>query len=170
MLELNDDRWSELTHAYGAASDIPALLRALAEQPEQQGVNDDPWLTLWSSLCHQGDIYTASYAAIPHVVNIALSQANPIDFGFFLFPASVEVARARGRGPEAPNFLLPAYELAISRLIDCVIAHRDETWSQDMTIAVMAAMAVSKRHHALAEAIMNLDEDWISRINNGEWD
>jgi len=39
-----------------------------------------------------------------------------------------------------------------------------------MTIAAMAAIAVSKTHHALAEAVMNLDEDWISKINIGEWD
>jgi len=168
MLELDNSRWSELTHAYGAASDIPDLLHALAKRPEQQGANDEPWFTLWSSLCHQGDVYTASYAAIPHIVEIALSQANPIDFGFLLLPASVEVARTNGRGPEVPDFLLPAYDLAISRLPDCVLAHRGESWSQDMTIAAMAAMAVAKSHHALAEAVMNLDEDWISKINNGD--
>lgn len=170
MLKLDDRRWSELSHAYGAASDIPDLLRALAKRPEQRGANDEPWFTLWSSLCHQGDVYTASYAAIPHVVQIALSQANPIDFGFFLLPASVDVARINNRGPEVPDFLLPAYDLAISRLPECVLAHRGESWSQDMTIAAMAAIAVSKTHHAMAEAVMNLDEDWISKINNGEWD
>ena len=170
MLELDDSRWSELTHAYGVASDIPALLLALAKRPEQQSANGEPWFTLWSSLYHQGDVYTASYAAIPHVVEIALSHADPIDFGFLLLPASVDVALTNGRGPEVPDFLLPAYDLAISRLPACVIAHRGESWSQDMTIAAMAAMAVSKRHHALAEAVMNLDEDWISKINNGEWD
>lgn len=170
MLELDDSRWSELTHAYGAASDIPDLLRELAKRAEQQGANDEPWFTLWSSLCHQGDVYTASYAAIPHVVEIALSQANPIDFGFLLLPASVDVARTNGRGPEVPDFLLAAYDFAISRLPDCVLAHRGESWNQDMTIAAMAAMAGSKSHHALAEAVMNLDEDWISKINKGEWD
>ena len=102
-------------------------------------------------------------------MDIALFQENPIDFGFLLLPASVDVARTNGRGPEVPDFLRPAYDLAISRLSDCVLAHRGERWSQDMTIAAMAAMAVSKGHPALAEAIMNLDEDWISRINNGEW-
>lgn len=170
MLELDDSRWSQLTHAYGPASDTPSLLRSLAERSGQLGANDEPWFTLWSSLCHQGDVYTASYAAVPHVVGIALAQSDPFDFSFLLLPASVEVARANGRGPAVPDFLLPAYDLAISRLPDCVSAHRDETWSQDMTIAAMAALAVSKKHHTLAEAVMNLDEDWISKINNGDWD
>ncbi|WP_312404549.1 hypothetical protein [Brevundimonas sp.] len=170
MLELDDSRWSELTHAYGAASDIPDLLHALAKRPQQQGANNEPWFTLWSSLFHQGDVYTASYAAIPHVVQIAVSEENPIDFDFLLLPASVDVARVNGRGPEVPDFLIVAYDSAIARLPDCVAAHLGESWNQDMTIAAIAAIAVSKRHHALAEAVMNLDEDWITKINNVDWE
>jgi hypothetical protein len=29
MLDLDDPRWSELSHAYGAASEVPDALRAL---------------------------------------------------------------------------------------------------------------------------------------------
>jgi len=170
MLELDDSRWSELSHAYGQAADIPDLLRRLAERPAQQGPRDEPWFTLWSSLCHQGDVYCASYAAIPHIVEIALSKTGPIDFSFLLLPASVDVARVNGRGPETPSFLKAAYDTAIGRLFDCVIAHRKDSWDQDMTIAATAAMAVSKGRHALAEAVMNLDEDLISKINDGDWD
>lgn len=169
MLKLDDSRWAELVHAYGAASDIPALLRRLAESPQQQGPDAEPWFTLWSSLCHQGDVYSASYAAIPHVVDVALSTAGPIDYSFFLLPASVDVARVNGRGPEVPSFLQRAYDEAIQRLLDCAMARRGEAWSQDSTIAITAAMAVSKGHHALAKAFMNLDHDWISKINSGEW-
>jgi hypothetical protein len=170
MLELADNRWSELSHAYGAASDTPSLLRRLAESPEQLGPNDEPWFTLWSSLCHQGDVYSASYAAIPHIVEIAISTPRPIDFSFFLLPASVDVARVNGRGPTVPASLVSAYDEAIQRLPDCLSAHRAESWTQDMTIAATAAMAVSKGHHELAEAVLNLDQDWISKINNGDWD
>ena len=78
MLELDDPRWSELSHAYGGASDIPALLRQLAKSPRQQGTKEEPWFTLWSSLCHQGDAYSASYAAIPHIVEMAASTGRAI--------------------------------------------------------------------------------------------
>ena len=149
MLQLDDSRWSELSHAYGGASDTPLLLRQLAEHPEQLGPNEEPWFTLWSSLCHQGDVYSASYAAIPHLVEIAISTPRPIDFSFFLLPASVDVARINGRGPEVPAFLISAYDEAILRLPDCLSAHRAESWSQDMTIAAAAAVAVSKGHHDL---------------------
>ncbi|QND47158.1 hypothetical protein HB780_15660 [Rhizobium lusitanum] len=83
MLELDDPQWRELQHAYGNASNIPALLRALASSTGlKKGYTDEPWFTLWSSLCHQGDAYTASYAAIPHVVQIAMSTRTPVDFSF----------------------------------------------------------------------------------------
>jgi hypothetical protein len=170
MLQLNDDRWPQLIHAYGMAADMPQLLRRLEERSGQMGPDDEPWFTLWSSLCHQGDVYSASYAAVPHIVHIASLAPGPIDFSFFLLPASVDVARANGRGPEIPGFLSEAYSNAIQRLPDCVAAHRHEGWDQDLTIAASAAVAVSKGHHQLAEAIMNLDEHWIAKINNGEWD
>jgi hypothetical protein len=170
VLQLDEGRWAELTHAYGGASDTPSLLRRLAECPEQSRFNEGPWFTLWSSLCHQGHVYNASYAAIPHLVEIAISTPSPIDFSFFLLPASIDVARINERGPEVPVFLALAYHDAISRLPDCLAAHLTEVWSQDMTIAATAALAVSKGHHALAEALMNLDQDRISKINNGDWD
>jgi hypothetical protein len=170
MLLLDDHRWRELTHAYGPAVDIPALLRQLAEGPGQRDPNEEPWFGLWSSLCHQGDVYGASYAAIPHVVQIALTTPSPVSFSFFLLPASVEVARKNGKGPEIPPFLATSYEQAIKLLPECVCIHRSEDWSQDMTIAATAALAVSKGHHGLAEAVMNLDDHLISKINNFDWD
>ena len=57
--------WSVLQHAYGTAEDIPALLdRAAADDQEA-------WSELWSALCHQGTSYTASYAALPRLAEMA---------------------------------------------------------------------------------------------------
>lgn len=98
MLSLNDPDWRELEHAYGQAGNVPDLLRQLEHSPEPQGsYRDEPWFSLWSSLCHQGDVYSASYAAVPHVVRICLGTAGPVDQSFFQFPACVEVARSNGR-------------------------------------------------------------------------
>jgi hypothetical protein len=169
MLSLDDSRWTELTHAYGPASDVPALIRQLADNPAPKRANE-PWFSLWSCLCHQGDVYTASYAAIPHIVQIALTTPGSIDFSFFQLTASVEVARVNGLGPDIPPFLALSYAEAIKALPDCVSAHLTEDWDQDMTICIAAALAVAKGQHVLAEALMNLDGDLISRINSGEWD
>ncbi|MFJ8545915.1 hypothetical protein ACIRFH_28670 [Streptomyces sp. NPDC093586] len=58
--------WSRLTHAYGSAEDIPALLERIASDPTSARWND-----LWSALCHQGSVYSASFAALPWLVGVA---------------------------------------------------------------------------------------------------
>jgi hypothetical protein len=52
--------WSDLRHAYGTAADVPALLERLVPDPR-----NEVWDDLWSRLCHQGSVYSASFAALP---------------------------------------------------------------------------------------------------------
>ncbi|MFJ8609967.1 hypothetical protein ACIRH0_22625 [Streptomyces sp. NPDC093675] len=58
--------WSELHHAYGTAEDVPGLLDAARPAPQ-----DPSWDELWSRLCHQGTVYSASYAALPALRDMA---------------------------------------------------------------------------------------------------
>lgn len=58
--------WSRLSHAYGSAEDIPALLDQIASDPASER-----WTDLWSALCHQGSVYSASFAALPWLVRVA---------------------------------------------------------------------------------------------------
>lgn len=168
-LALDDPRWGELRHCYGPAEDIPDLLRQLAAAPGPQANNwADPWFTLWSSLCHQDDVYPASYAAVPHLVRIAIASAGPVDFSFLLLPACIEVARGAGRGPAVPAFLAAAYEQALAALPDAVAAHRDEPWDEAMLMSASAALAVAKGHQRIAEMLVNLDDEDIERFSRGE--
>jgi hypothetical protein len=63
--------WSQLTHAYGPADDIPGLFARLDGGPEDEKV----WHDLWSALCHQGTVYSASFAALPLLADIAGGRA-----------------------------------------------------------------------------------------------
>lgn len=67
MIPLESLRWKELEHAYGAADDTPGLLQALAADEKL----DETWHELWSSICHQYSVYSATFAAIPHLVALA---------------------------------------------------------------------------------------------------
>jgi hypothetical protein len=58
--------WPSLRHAYGAASDVPALLDRLSPDP-----HDEAWGELWSRICHQGSAYSASFAALPALAEAA---------------------------------------------------------------------------------------------------
>jgi hypothetical protein len=54
--------WAELRDAYGSAEHVPALLAAAERSGDDLG---PAWNDAWSHLCHQGSVYSASYAAIP---------------------------------------------------------------------------------------------------------
>ena len=58
--------WSSLRDAYGNASNVPDLLNRLSPNPE-----DSVWDDLWSRICHQGTVYSASFAALPHLLQWA---------------------------------------------------------------------------------------------------
>lgn len=170
MLALDSPDWAGLEHAYGSAADIPDLLRQLEASPQLSGASEDePWYSLWSSLCHQGDVYSVSYAAVPHIVRIAVGNREPIAFDFFSLPACVEIARATGRGPEIPPALERAYREALSDLHRAAMVHASDPWDEAMAQSVASALAAAKGQHTLAEAISNLDEDIIARLVAGDW-
>lgn len=84
MLDLNDPRWALLQHAYGTAQDVPDLLRRIAAEaestnPDHSGkanISPTPWDEVYSSLYHQDSIYSATFAALPHIVALA-ENAGP---------------------------------------------------------------------------------------------
>jgi hypothetical protein len=67
MVELDSPRWRDLHHAYGPAGDVPALLARLARDERSSELEQ----ALYGALWHQGNIFTASYAAVPHLVRAA---------------------------------------------------------------------------------------------------
>lgn len=165
MIDLDDPRWQNLSHAYGSAAGIPELLRQLARATGPKARYDsEPWFTLWSSLCHQGDVYDGSYAAVPHIVEIACNANGPIGFSFFQLPAAIEIARRGGKGPPVPPDLANAYGNAVSRLTECVALHLNEDWDEPTLLSAISALAVAKGQHRVAEAVMNLDDNLITRL------
>lgn len=63
--------WQELRHAYGAAGDVPGWLRGLGSDDAAE--RDEAIGALWSALCHQETVYSASAAAVPFLVRAARS-------------------------------------------------------------------------------------------------
>jgi hypothetical protein len=57
--------------------DIPPRLRQLRTFPSARDYQSQPYFSLWSALCHQGDVYTASYAAVPYLVDAVLASPSP---------------------------------------------------------------------------------------------
>ncbi len=75
MLETLDAiDWKSLTHAYGEASDVPKLIRALAS--EHAGKREGALEGLFSTIWHQGTVYPASAAAVPFLIALVGSDAQ----------------------------------------------------------------------------------------------
>lgn len=154
MLSLQSGRWSELQHAYGSAADIPARLEQLRGLPKSTG-KAEPWFTLWSALAHQGDVYSASFAAVPHVIAALATAPAEADESFFQFPAWVEICRAKGE-VEIPEDLKSPYFESLARLPDLVAQASAHEWEASFLACALSAIAAAKGHHAIAEASLEL--------------
>jgi len=184
MLALDSPRWSKLGHAYGCAADdtsaptgwsaatgfhgyqdIPnviSCLRRLEVAPQRLPSSDwQPWDTLVSSLCHQGTIYPASFAAVPHIIDIGLRAAarQEIDVGFFLLPTLIEQSRLEGEHPETDTDILSDYTAAVLRLHDLAHAVRGHSWPADYVAIVGAAITVAKGHLQLSKLLLECSEE-----------
>ena len=157
-LALDDPRWSQLAHAYGSAVDIPPLLRQLSSFPSKQNYTDEPWNSLWSSLCHQGDVYSASFAAVPHIIMAAAADPKRVSYSYFLLPASIEIARVKGAVP-IPEYLDTAYFQSLAIVPRIVAGAAGEDWNEDFCSSALAAIAAAKGHSSMAEIIRELDGD-----------
>jgi hypothetical protein len=157
MLSLDSSRWSELNHAYGAATDIPALLRQLDTLPEMNG-EAEPWYSFWNALAHQGDVYSASFAAVPHIIAALASAPDRASFDYFLFPAWVEICRHK-KGIAVPSDLQPAYAAALKQMPTLVAAASSRNWSAYFLACAMASIAASKGFHSVAEAALELNPE-----------
>jgi hypothetical protein len=79
--------WTQLSHAYGRADDVPGMLDRLV--PDEGA---EVWTELWSAICHQGTVYSASFAALPRLTELAREWA-PADR---LWPLSLSGAIVAG--------------------------------------------------------------------------
>jgi hypothetical protein len=156
-LSLDSARWHELQHAYGPASDIPALLQQLASLPSSKNASQ-PWFSLWSALAHQGDVYQASFAAVPHVVAVLATSPSTADFNYFQFPALVEVWR-RQRGVAIPEDLKADYFAALAALPALVAKASHGEWDEGFLVSALAAVAAAKGFAKVAEAVLELTPD-----------
>ena len=91
------------------------MLQAAAIGPPPADWRTDPWYTLWSSLCHQSDVYPASYAAVPELVEIASRRVDGVRWEALHLAACIELERHEAKAPECPSHLLSALQEAVQR-------------------------------------------------------
>ena len=155
MLDLDSPRWSDLSHAYGSATNTPELLKQLETLPTSDG-QSEPWFSIWSSLAHQGDVYSASFAAVPHVVDALSNDPVAADSSYFQFPAWVEVCRQKQSVP-IPDDLKRAYYDALAKLPALIAAAANGEWDESLLCSALSALAAAKGFGSVAEAALELN-------------
>jgi hypothetical protein len=172
MLALNDDAWSDLTHAHGSACDIPPRLRELSEFPAADSLDREPYASLWRDLLHQHHVYTASYAALPHMVEMMGDAPDRANWCVLELITRIEIARARGNGPAMDDVQAALYYTAMDRLPEVIAAMARQTWDERLTRTAAAALTASRGQHTLAEAILELKpgqlEDFMDTVTDDE--
>ena len=118
MLPLNDPLWEKLDDAH-RDRDIPELLSEIADIWNEETVNS----LLFDCLCHQETCYGATYAAIPHLLNVAQPERNRNQrreialFAGFVALCALEDRRRQGRNGALPG--LPETFEEWDRKLDC---------------------------------------------------
>ncbi len=72
---MGDVDWSAVSHAHGAATDVPALLRAvMSDDPDHR---DFGWQLLAETVWHQGTVYPASAMVVPFLYRLLETDGVP---------------------------------------------------------------------------------------------
>lgn len=154
--------WSELEHAYGTAEDVPQMLEDLINNNEKSFY----WESIWSSLCHQETIYSATFVFIPQLVQVLKDfiKNKRIDNNIFYFITCVELSR-QTYSVEYPNTL--EYYLAALEEIDYLAyEYLKLTNSFDIVQSILAYQAVRKNLPSLTQLLLELSPENTDKLLN----
>ncbi len=159
IVPLDSPRWRELQQAYGSAAGIPALLKALPRAAPSDG-NSEPWRSLWSSLCHQGTVYTASYASVPHIA-AAAARRDPKDrLDHLVLIASIAVGRRRPDAAAMPSDLLEDFEVAVQQAAGLAADCLRVAWNGTEYRNLLGALSILQGQETLGELLLAFDDTY----------
>ena len=154
-LSLESPRWAELGQAYGTAEDVPRLLVALSCIGREDH-RAEVWFALWRTLYRPDEVYSASYAAVPHLLEIAAGFALRERAEALHLVTRIEAARRSSTSQSIPHDLVEAYARAVDSLPEVVAAMAHEPWPAEVAQICAAALLAGKRHADLSRAVLGL--------------
>jgi len=110
-----------------------------------------------SAILHQGDVYTATYAAVPHLLEYA-EELGPGKKSDDLL-SSIAYASRGGPGAEVPEFLEEAWEDAQSDARDLILAR------------LVSGLVSESYAGSLVFGLLDLsgEWDWAEHVRNWVW-
>ena len=152
--------YNKLHDAYGNAGKIPDLLNQAALYPICNW-DEEPYFSLWSSLCHQGDIYSASIVAVPRLIEIAShAPAERIQDAYHL-ATSIIIAHALDEDKKLAAYAQGEFTSAVKKLQEIGIRLLGSTSDTSWKRVALAGISASAGEFRLANFILNSEDDLI---------
>jgi len=113
--------------------------------------------TLWERLYHQGDVGSASFVAVPHLVDMLASLSRP-DWNAYALIAAIEEARI-SKGEMLPDSLALAYSKAWKAVLPLALRDLADASQDELVRSLLAVISHAKGQHSLgAIALCTEDE------------
>lgn len=168
MLDLEDDRWDVLTGGYGGPYDPRDALEDLEANEDTKSA----WAELWEELHHQGDVGTASYAAVCVIADL-LARGVLSDWNGYALAVTIEMQRSENGNPELPDWIAAAYESAWACLAESALKAMPEASDPTLIGQLLGVLAMWKGQRSLSRMASDFDEDGRAEIfeaANNAWD
>jgi len=159
MLPLNDLRWSELCTRNGDAAWVPRRIATLLERPDDLPAFQD----LWPWLCSEGTAWSAAYAAVPYVVELAKRLPPDLRFEHIYFVGLVVMCSGSDALPSTEEeiaikpYLLDSYRSALREIMPLLAETLICEHHLSDTRLILAAAAALKGHPKLGDVLNRLD-------------
>jgi hypothetical protein len=170
MLPLLDSRWNTYIGGYQVPYDASQALRRLLDGPDQESALAE----LENELCHQGDLGSASYAALPWIVEY-VRRCPELDARAVGLALTIEFGRPFNRG-ELPEELREGYETAVRQLPEVVVSKRGRGPWDDRQVQVAASvLALGQGNLWFARTYYELDRAELNHMiqqefGSADWD
>ena len=139
MLGLQDPLWQNLLGGYRTPYDASVALRSLTT-----GADPGPiWEEFWCELHHQGDVGQASYAAIPHLIEICRKR-QIVDWNLFALASIIEICRLQPKNPTLPSWLEHSYRNAWHDLFEFGLDALRSSDDEEVVKSVLGVIALYK--------------------------
>lgn len=163
MLPLDDARWGTFVGGYQVVYDASDALQQLVDGDNVEEAIKE----LANELCHQGDLGTASYAAVPWLVQY-LRRCPDLDARVCDLVLTIEFGRPFNKAV-VPDFLLDSYEHAIRELPDVVLSKRGGQWTDSQVQLAASALALGQGNHWFARTYYELDRATLTEMIENEF-
>lgn len=159
-MDLDNIIWRKLQGGYKMVYDASRPLKKLKtadRKDEMNAIFDE----LWENLHHQGDVGTASYLAVPHLVKICIEKKS-LDWNFIGLCVLIENSRLQEHNPELPDEFQDIYFEGLSRLENYLLLNFKNITDQNSIRLTLALFATINGLPNLGQAIELMDEDVLT--------